>query len=583
MKIVPSEKIQPAWWRETSVYQIYPASFKDANGDGFGDLQGILSKLDYLKELNVESIWLSPIYPSPLKDMGYDVSNYKEIDARYGSLEDTIVLAKELHKRGMKLVMDLVLNHTSDQHDWFKESRSSKTNPKRDWYIWRPAKYNKDGKRLPPNNWRSYFDTSAWEWDEATEEYYLHLWAPEQPDINWESPELRKAVYDIVRFWLERGVDGFRLDVINMISKNQEFPDAPITDDRYDYQMGYKYYANGPRIHEYLKELGEILHEYNAFSVGEMPHVEDTEEVLRVVGADRRELTMIFQFDLVSLDLVPGKHKYVEGTWKLSDLKKSVKKWQSVYLKGGGWNASFIENHDQPRTVSRYLSDSPAYRAQSSKLMALFIVFQGGTPFVYQGQELALANIPRDWPVSEYVDIETQNFWKLFMSGNPTPEEIQKTMDIVNMRARDNGRTPMHWDGSPNGGFCPKDVKPWMRVTEDYTEWNASSQVGNPNSVYSFWSASLGYRKSMKDAVVYGSFELLSEEDPSIVAFVRESKSTELLVILNFTENSVHYECPLQIGGFNVLLNNYEDLEIKENVVHLNPYQGILLKKSFTA
>lgn len=578
MKVVPNEKIKPNWWRETSVYQIYPASFKDSNGDGFGDLEGIISKVDYLKALNVESIWLCPIYPSPLKDMGYDVSDYKQIDSRYGTLEDLDRLMKALHERDMKLVMDLVLNHTSDQHEWFKESRSSKTNPKRDWYIWKPAKYNEKGERLPPNNWRSYFDTSAWEWDEATQEYYLHLWAVEQPDLNWENEGLREAVHDILRFWLDRGVDGFRLDVINMISKDQGFPNAPITDNRYEYQLGYQYYANGPRIHEYLNGLGNILAEYNAFSVGEMPHVSDTEEVLRVVGADRRELTMIFQFDFVDLDLTPGKHKYVEGTWKLADLKKSLKKWQSVLLSGGGWNASFIENHDQPRTVSRYLSDSPKYRAYSSKLMALFIIFQSGTPFVFQGQELALANIPRDWPIDEYLDVETQNFWKLFMSGNPSQEEIEKTMDIVNKRARDNGRTPMHWDSSPNGGFTKAGVKPWMRVTNDYKEWNAANQVNDPESPYTFWSKALELRKELKDAVVYGSFELISEEDPSIVAFVRESSTYKLIILLNFTGNKVSYDCPLNLTSYEILLDNYKDFICMTSPVTLNPYQAVLLK-----
>nr|AAY57566.1 maltase [Schizosaccharomyces pombe] len=578
MKVVPSEKIKPNWWRETSVYQIYPASFKDSNGDGFGDLEGIISKVDYLKALNVESIWLCPIYPSPLKDMGYDVSDYKQIDSRYGTLEDLDRLMKALHERDMKLVMDLVLNHTSDQHEWFKESRSSKTNPKRDWYFWKPARYNEKGERLPPNNWRSYFDTSAWEWDEATQEYYLHLWSVGQPDLNWETPKVREAVHDILRFWLDRGVDGFRLDAINMISKDQRFLDAPITDDRYEYQLAYQYYANGPRIHEYLNGIGNILTEYDAFSVGEMPYVLDTNEILHVVGADRRELTMIFQFDFVDLDLDPNQHKYIEGSWELSDLKKSLKKWQSALLSGGGWNASFIENHDQTRTVSRYLSDSPKYRAYSSKLMALFIIFQSGTPLVFQGQELALANIPRDWPIDEYLDVETQNFWKLFMSGNPSQEEIEKTMDIVNKRARDNGRTPMHWDSSPNGGFTKAGVKPWMRVTNDYKEWNAANQVNDPESPYTFWSKALELRKELKDAVVYGSFELISEEDPSIVAFVRESSTYKLIILLNFTGNKVSYDCPLNLTSYEILLDNYKDFICMTSPVTLNPYQAVLLK-----
>uniref|UniRef100_A0A060T069 ARAD1C14212p n=1 Tax=Blastobotrys adeninivorans TaxID=409370 RepID=A0A060T069_BLAAD len=559
------------WWKESSVYQIYPASFKDSNDDGFGDLEGVIQKLDYIQKLNVDMVWLSPINKSPQVDMGYDISDYKDIDPRYGTLETVDRLIKGLNERGMKFVLDLVVNHTSDQHEWFKQSRSSKSNPKRDWYIWRPAKYDADGNRQPPNNWKSYFTESAWKWDEATQEYYLCLFADEQPDLNWENPGVRAAVHDIVEFWLKRGVSGFRLDVINLISKHPDLPDGPETIPGSKYQWGYKYYANGPRLHEYLQELGAIFKKYDAFTVGEMPHVDDLDEMLRVVGEDREELRTIFQFDLVQLDGAPG--PFGLKKWTVQDLTDTIQKWQVPVPKRGGWNSIFIENHDQARTVSRYLSDEPQFRAFASKLMALLVVFQKGTPFVYQGQELAMANIPKSVPIEEYKDVETVNAWKRFLATGPTEDEKDQFLSRVHTKARDHGRTPMHWDKSAHAGFTSGKSDPWMIVTPDY-EWNAEDQLKDENSPFHFWSKALALRKQLKDVVVYGDIELLNQGDPNVVTLKRTATDKQLLVILNFAKDNVAYMAPSSFSK--VLLNNYDDLEQKDGKLVLKPFQGIV-------
>jgi glycosidase len=395
-----------AWWKECSVYQVYPASFKDSTGSGTGDLKGIISEVDYLKNLGVDIVWLSPIFESPQIDMGYDISDYKKIDPPYGDISDVDVLKDKLHERGMKLVLDLVVNHTSDQHHWFKESRKSKDNPFRDWYIWKPPRYDAQGNRQPPNNWTGHFQGSAWEYDEATDEYYLHLFCKEQPDLNWENTKVRDAVHDIMRFWLNRGCDGFRLDVINFISKDQSFPDSDRT-----VHPGAEYYACGPRCHEFLQELGAILKEYDAFSVGEMPCVNDEQELIKAVRSDRGELSMIFHFELMDLDHGP-QGKFSWRDWPLSELKTTATKWQRFMIDNDGWNALYLENHDQPRSVSRFAHDDPEHREASAKLIAIFLGFQSGTPFIYQGQEIGMTNVPKDWPMEEYKDIDCLNHWK---------------------------------------------------------------------------------------------------------------------------------------------------------------------------
>ncbi|KAL7799130.1 family 13 glycoside hydrolase [Trichoderma ceciliae] len=523
------------WWKESSVYQVYPASFQDTTGSGTGDLKGIISRVDHLKDLGVDIVWLSPIFASPQKDMGYDISDYRTIDPIYGDISDVDTLRDKLHERGMKLVLDLVVNHTSDQHEWFKESRKSKDNPFRDWYIWRPPKYDAQGRRQPPNNWESHFQGSAWEYDEVTDEYYLRLFCREQPDLNWENPAVRGAVHEIMRFWLDRGADGFRMDVINFISKDQRFPDSNTTVCR-----GHEYYACGPRCHEYLKELGAILKEYDAFNVGEMPCVTDQNEIIKAVGADRGELSMIFHFEHMDLDYGP-KGKFSPGTWNLAKLKSVVNKWQKFMYDNNGWNALYLENHDQPRAISRFAYDDPQHRGASAKLIAVFHVFQAGTPFIYQGQEIGMTNVPKDWPIEEYKDIDCVNHWNLYKDIAD-----EKTKQLVKVeyqkKSRDNARTPMQWDSSSQAGFTTSS-SPWMRVNDNYKEVNAASQTGSPQSVYHTYRQVLQIRKEHKDIFVYGDFELIDEPNESIFAYKRKATNGEsALIVCNFSLDTLAWK-----------------------------------------
>jgi glycosidase len=428
--VKPPGDIHRAWWKESSVYQIWPASFKDSNDDGIGDIPGIISKLDYIRDLGVDIVWLCPSYKSPQVDMGYDIADYYSIADEYGTVADVETLIKGCHDRGMKLLMDLVVNHTSDQHEWFKKSRSSKDSEFRDWYVWKPPRIDEHGNRQPPNNWVSHFQGrvhpmtiemvanlatgSAWEYDEPTGEYYLHLYAVEQPDLNWENPAVRKAVHDIVRFWLDKGANGFRMDVINFISKDQAFPDAPVQDKDTPWQWGDKYYANGPRLHEYLQEIGKILKEYDTFSVGEMPFVKDTAEVLKAVRHDRNEINMIFNFEHVDIDHGPHGNKFKPGSWKLTDLKSFFERWQAFMYNNGGWNALYWENHDQPRSIDRYVNAPQALRPAAGKMLATVLVLHAGSPFIYQGQEIGMGNVPIEWGMEEYKDIDCLNHWNLY-------------------------------------------------------------------------------------------------------------------------------------------------------------------------
>jgi len=358
--MVPSSADQHRWWKEAVVYQVYPASFKDSNGDGWGDMRGLTSELDYIQKLGVDVIWTSPIYKSPQADMGYDISDYEDIDPKYGTLSDVDHLISELQKCDMKLVMDLVVNHTSDQHRWFLESRSSRINPKAEWYIWKHAKYNEQGERVPPNNWAQILgdQNSAWVWCPEREEYYLALFTPEQPDLNWENPDVRATVHDIMRFWLNRGVSGFRMDVINLISKDPRFQDATILDPIHKFQHGQEHFANGPKLHEYLQELNKVLCQYDAMTVGEMPFVDDEMEILKVVQPDRKELNMIFIFELTYVDNIPGERRLTWYEWKRSKIREITARWQRTMIESDGWNSLFIENHDNPRSVTRYCDDS---------------------------------------------------------------------------------------------------------------------------------------------------------------------------------------------------------------------------------
>ncbi|PYH84812.1 alpha-amylase, partial [Aspergillus uvarum CBS 121591] len=582
----PSSQIHRAWWKESSVYQIWPASYKDSNDDGIGDIPGIVSKLDYIKDLGVDIVWLCPSYKSPQVDMGYDISDYYSIADEYGTVADVENLIQGCHARGMKLLMDLVVNHTSDQHEWFKQSRSSKDNEYRNWYVWKPARYDEQGNRQPPNNWVSHFQGSAWQWDEHTQEYYLHLYATEQPDLNWEHPPVRQAVHEIVRFWLDKGTDGFRMDVINFISKDQRFPDAPVQDPRTPWQWGDKYYANGPRLHEYLQGIGQILKEYDAFSVGEMPFVRDTNEVLRAVRYDRNEINMIFNFEHVDIDHGPYGDKFQPGSWKLTDLKSFFETWQKFMYENDGWNALYWENHDQPRSIDRYTNAKEEYRTEAGKMLATILALQSGTPFVYQGQELGMRNVPVEWDISEYKDIDCLNHWHRLLKHKPDDTEAQKiARQEYQKKSRDNGRTPVQWSAGPNGGFTDPNVKPWMSVNPDSERVNAEAQVKDPQSTYHYWSSVLGLRKKYLDIFVYGDYTLVDRESQEVFAYTRQYEDQKALVLANWTDQTLEWD-PVANGVEavkGVVLNTYESTELAEGRFQsggkwsLRPYEAVVV------
>ncbi|EQB56332.1 alpha amylase [Colletotrichum gloeosporioides Cg-14] len=560
MGSVTTGKADRAWWKDAVIYQIYPASFKDANGDGLGDVPGIISKVDYLKDLGIDVVWVSPMYASPQVDMGYDISDYQDVHRPYGTVRDMEVLIEECHKRGMKLILDLVVNHTSDEHAWFKESRSSKDNPKRDWYIWRPPRYAEDGTRLPPTNWRSHFSGSTWEWDEGTGEYYLHLFAKEQPDLNWENPETREAIYEnAMRFWLDKGVDGFRIDTVNMYSKGVEYRDAPIVNKNAFEQPAFMIYCNGPRIHEFLREMNnKVLNHYDTVTVGELPHTPDPQHVLRYVSAGDRQLDMVFQFDIV--DVGQGKsYKYQGVDWKLPEMKNIVAKWQQFIEGTDGWTTAFCENHDQGRSVSRFASDAPEWRELSAKMLALMMCSMTGTLFVYQGQEIGMINVPRDWPIEDYKDIESQNYYNdIKREHGEGSKFLEYVMDSINKMGRDNARIPMQWDDSPYAGFTDNKDGAWMRVHELYPEINVAKQEKEPGSVLNFWRAMLKLRKEEGDLLTHGAFELFDEENEKTFVYKKTRDGKAAVVALNFTSEEQEVNIPGE--DLKIRVGNYDDV-----------------------
>ncbi|KAG2047168.1 glycoside hydrolase family 13 protein [Suillus hirtellus] len=561
------------WWKSATVYQIYPASFLDANGDGTGDLAGIIAKLDYLKDLGVDVIWLSPIYRSPLADMGYDISDYEDIDSRYGTLEDWDRLLEGAHARGMKLI---------------------KNDPKRDWYIWRPGRVV-DGEELPPNNWKSVFQAvvpsllllrtsdcatgSAWERDSASGEYYLHLYVPKQPDLNWDNPVVRSAVWDVMRFWVRRGCDGFRMDVINCISKTDGLPDAPLVDHTQYYQPASMYFANGPQVHKYIKQMhAEVLSHHDLITVGETPFTHEASELAAYVLPQNRELNMVFHFELMDIDS-PSESPLLRKPWTLGEFKEIIGRWQKFMRDDGFWNAVFLENHDHARSVSRFGNDSAQWRAASAKMLAILQITQTGTLYVYQGQELGIKNFPRTWGIEEYND----------------------------------------WNASPHAGFTTG--TPWMRVNDDYREWNAEQQISDETSVHAFWKRALKVRKAHDvlvgrssyvpcthfvltqltlppfisicisastpaipliltpaHAKIYGAFVMLLETHEQVFAYTRNYGSTSALVLLNFKQGMVEVDLGEAIGGvagYTLVLGNYENEAIGlEEKVTLSEYEG---------
>lgn len=550
------------WWKEAVVYQVYPRSFMDSNGDGIGDLSGITSKLNYLKWLGVDVIWLSPIYQSPNDDMGYDISDYCAIMDEFGSMADFHRLLESIHDRGMKLVLDLVVNHTSDEHEWFVQSRSAKDTPYRDYYIWRP---NTDGR--PPNNWRSFFGGSVWELDEATNEYFLHLFSVKQPDLNWENPEVRQKVYDMMRFWLDKGIDGFRMDVINAISKASGFPDAP-SGEKGELHWGGDLFLNGPRVHEFLQEMHrEVLSHYNVMTVGETLSVTPG-QALQYVGFDRLELNMVFQFELMDIDSGAG-GKWDIRPWRLSDLKRIMTKWQ-VALHGKGWNSLYLNNHDQPRLVSRF-GDDGRYRMESAKMLATMLHTLQGTPFIYQGEEIGMTNVRFD-DIDDYRDIETIRWYQeQVASTNRTTADI---MASIYAKGRDNARTPMQWSGAKNAGFSSGE--PWLHVNDNYPDINVERELGNENSVLHYYRKLIQLRKRHL-VLVYGDYTLLDPDDEATYSFVRSDGDTQMLTVLNFTSDEQVLKWPQEWPRLRtqLLLCNYDNEVVDDSSrIRLRPYEA---------
>ncbi|WP_344372553.1 alpha-glucosidase [Agromyces tropicus] len=514
----------PDWWKSAVVYQVYPRSFQDSDGDGVGDLRGILQRLDHLERLGVDVVWLSPIYRSPHADNGYDISDYRDIDRVFGTLDDLDDLLAALHARGMKLVMDLVVNHTSDEHAWFLESRSSRENPKRDWYWWRPPREGTHGGEpgAEPTNWESFFSGSTWAWDEASGEYYLHLFDVKQPDLNWENPEVREAVYDMMRWWLDRGVDGFRMDVINLISKHPHLPDGPVRSGR-RYGDGGAAYTSGPRLHEFLQEMHREVFDGRdgLITVGETPGV-TLEEALRFTDPERREVDMVFQFEHVGLD--HGATKFHPRPLAPGELAASLERWQEG-LADRGWNSLYLENHDQPRSVSRF-GDADEHWYSSATALATMLHLLRGTPYVYQGQELGMTNAPFS-AIDEYRDVESLNAYADEVASGTA---VADALYGLSLMSRDHARTPVQWDATPNAGFT--EGLPWLAVNPNHDRINAAAQVGDPGSVFEYTRALIGLRHD-RPVVAHGSFARVEAGHPAIFAYERELDGDRLLVTVN--------------------------------------------------
>ena len=549
-----------AWWKEAVIYQIYPRSFADSNGDGIGDLNGITAHLDYLETLGIDVIWLSPVYKSPNDDNGYDISDYRDIMDDFGTMEDFDRLLAEAHRHHIRIVMDLVVNHTSDEHAWFIESRSSRENPHRDYYIWKEPK---DGKE--PNNWGAWFGGSAWELDEHTGMYYLHCFSRKQPDLNWENPKVRDEVFDMMNWWCEKGIDGFRMDVISMISKDPSFPDGPVEDGLYGSLA--PYVCNGPHVHEYLQEMNRrVLSHYDLLTVGEAAGV-TIEEAQKYANNDGTELGMVFQFEHV--ELVKGPiGKWSDQKPKLRDFRRVMNKWQ-YELEGKAWNSLFLDNHDQPRVVSRFANDSEQYRVVSAKMIATCLHMLKGTPYVYQGEELGMTNAYFD-RLEDYRDIESINAFHQYVdSGLVTAEDMMRYLKEI---SRDNARTPMQWDDSRNAGFTTG--TPWINVNPNYPKINAQAAVADPDSVFHYYQELIRLRHTLP-VIVYGRFEGLLEDSETIYAYRRLLDGQVLTVACNFTDQE--QACDLcEDPAARELISNYKT----HKTGTLQPYEArVILQK----
>ncbi len=549
------------WWKEAVIYQIYPRSFMDSNGDGIGDLQGIVSRLDYLKYLGIDVIWLSPVYQSPNDDNGYDISDYQAIMDEFGTMEDFDELLAKAHDRGIRIVMDLVVNHTSDEHKWFLESKKSKDNPYRDYYIWREGQ----NEQAPPNNWGSCFGGSAWQYDEATSMYYLHLFSKKQPDLNWDNKEVRQSVYDMMTWWCEKGIDGFRMDVISMISKTSEMPDEKAEGLYGDFGP---YCIHGPNVHKYLQEMNEtVLSKYDIMTVGETAGV-TTELAKQYAGEDARELNMVFQFEHVE-----GNGKYGKGTdqkMPLTMLKKTLSRWQRE-LHGKAWNSLFWDNHDQPRAVSRFGDDRPMFREISAKMLATCLHMLQGTPYIYQGEELGMTNYPFQSP-DDFRDIESINAYSQWCANGPLSHE--EFWPCITAKSRDNARTPMQWDDTENAGFTTG--TPWISVNPNYKEINAKAETSDPDSVFHYYKKLIALRRE-NPVMIYGSYEPLLEDSEELFVYTRTLDLEKLLTVCNFSDKEASFTIPYEFVGAGCLISNTENTYDKAEIT-LRPYEAFVLK-----
>ncbi len=555
-----TKHLEKRWWHNAVVYQIYPRSFNDSNGDGIGDIPGIIEKLDYIQRLGANVIWLSPVYKSPMDDNGYDISDYRSIAPEFGTMADMETLLYEADKRGIKIVMDLVVNHTSDQHPWFLESKSSPDNPKRDWYIWKDAK--QDGRE--PNNWESFFEPKAWTYDEPSDQYYLHIFSHKQPDLNWANPEVREAVYDMMHFWLKKGLGGFRMDVINMIGKPSDFPDATIFDSGV---AGWEHWANNLLCHQYLREMHDkVLKHYDVLTVGETPFT-TTLDGRFYSHPDRNEISMIFQFEHVSIDR--EEHNAVKKDFDLVQYKEIMSRWQEdLYQKG--WNSVYWSNHDQPRAVSRYGCDSGPNRVISAKMLATVLHMMSGTPYIYQGEELGMTN-KHFSHIDEFNDLMAKFHYQKMVDKGVSE---QAAIDFLNDFSRDHARVPMHWDNSANGGFTTGE--PWLPLNPNYTDINASQALQDDESVYHYYRQLAELRKGEEygEVVVYGDHTLLDPHDQNVYAYLRSLGEKTLLIVANFSNQTQNRRYSGKVKKH--VLGNIPDSVTNLSELTLAPYQAFI-------
>lgn len=553
------QNAQKAWWKEAVIYQIYPRSFKDSDGDGIGDLQGIISKLGYIKSLGVDAVWLNPIFSSPNDDNGYDISDYRNIMTDFGTMADFDELLQQMHLHNLRLILDLVPNHSSDEHFWFQESKKSRDNPYRDYYHWWPAEKGK------PNPRESYFDVNrdAWCYDEITDAYYLHYFSRKQPDLNWENPKLRNEMYDIIRFWFDKGVDGFRMDVVPFISKDISFPPIP---ERFNGNYG-DFYAQGPHLHDYLKEMNdEVLSKYNAVSIAEGVGVK-TEDVHLFVDPERKELDMLYHFEGMGIGFTPDgfKEPHPDG-YNLLEFKQVYTRWNNAFAKG--WGTIYLGNHDQPRMLTRWGDDSSEFRELSAKMLLTFLLTMRATPFIYHGDELGMANIRFD-DINDYRDIESINMHQFLSS---TGGDLQRFMNAQKLTARDNGRTPFQWNDSEHSGFTIGE--PWLKVNPDFKDFNAEKQENDPESVLNYFRKLVQLRKQ-HPTLIYGEYQLLDALNSSVYSYTRKDENGYYLISLNFTDKEAKSELDLNLNHAEVIISNDENYS---NDFALKPFQAVVKK-----